>query len=292
MFSFTLPLELSTEEACQALEKEKDVSAGIITGSFRILVVEDNPANQIVTEGMLEKVLPESPVILAEDGFKALALLEKEKFDMVLMDIRMPGIDGYETTRRIRLLKNENATIPVLALTASVIRSDIDHCLEAGMNGYVPKPVSRGILAKTIRDVLKIPWDQRFRAEEAKKENFLAGLKDRPAWSDRLFELCNGKKDRFIQLLTIFLKQSEAEMGNWPEWIDQHQYERLAFSIHKLLPHIRIFMDEKNAAMAVVLDQELRKGWVESHAVNILLLKQEILDLYEQAEELRWRLDI
>ncbi len=50
---------------------------------------------------MLEKILPESTTILAEDGFKALALLEKEKFDLVLMDMRMPGIDGYETTRRL-----------------------------------------------------------------------------------------------------------------------------------------------------------------------------------------------
>ena len=286
VFSFTVPLALSTEEAYQTLQKEKELTEIVMKGSFRILVVEDNPSNQIVTEGMLEKILPESSAILAEDGFKAMALLVKEKFDLVLMDIRMPGIDGYETTRRLRLLDNENAHVPVIALTASVIRSDIDHCLEAGMNGYVPKPVSRGILAKTIRDMLKIPWDERFRVEEAKKENFLTGLKDRPAWSDRLFELCNGKKDRFIQILTFFVEQSETETGNWQAWIDQKQHEPLAFSIHKLLPNIRIFLDEKMTAMAVVLDQELRKGWSESHVEDILALKEAVLGLHREAEEL------
>jgi CheY-like chemotaxis protein len=255
-------------------------------GSFRILVVEDNLSNQIVTEGTLEKILPESITVLAEDGFKALALLENEKFDLILMDIRMPGIDGYETTRRMRLLGNENAKIPVIALTASVIRADIQRCLEAGMNAYVPKPVSRGILAKTIREQLKIHPDESFNAEEVQKEDFLDKLKDRPAWSDRLFDLCNGKKERFIKYLTIFLTQSETESGNWHGWIEQRQFERLAFSVHKLLPHIRIFMDEKTAEMAVMVDKELRKGWAESHAENLLSLKQEIITLHKEATAL------
>jgi CheY-like chemotaxis protein len=260
-------------------------------GSFRILVVEDNPSNQIVTEGILEKILPESTTIIAEDGFKALSLLENEKFDLVLMDIRMPGIDGYETTRRLRLLDNENAKIPIIALTASVIRADIQLCLEAGMNAYVPKPVSRGFLIKTIRDQLKIPLDVSFISEEGRKENFLAALTDKPAWSDRLLDLCNGKKDRFIKYLSILLTQSEAETGNWKNWIDQQQHERLAFSVHKLLPQIRIFLDEKTTAKAVMLDQELRKGWTESHSENLLSLKQEILTLYREAKDLLQALD-
>ncbi|MBW6459465.1 MAG: response regulator, partial [Bacteroidales bacterium] len=220
-----------------------------------------------------------------------LALLVKEKFNLVLMDIRMPGIDGYETTRRIRQLDNENAHVPVIALTASVIRSDIDHCLEAGMNGYVPKPVSRSILAKTIRDLLNIPTGNRFKAEEAKTENFLTGLPNRPAWSDRLFDLCNGKKERFIQLLNLVLEQSVTETGNWQEWIDQKQNEPLAFSIHRLLPTIRIFLDEKMTSLAVLLDQELREGWSEGHEEQILLLKQEIANLYEEAEVMRRGMD-
>jgi signal transduction histidine kinase/CheY-like chemotaxis protein len=286
VFSFTIPLMLSSEEAYNAIQKDKELSEMPMKGSFRILVVEDNLSNQIVTDGMLEKILPESTTILAEDGFKALALLEKEKFDLVLMDIRMPGIDGYETTRRLRLLAKENSKVPVIALTASVIRADIQRCLEAGMDGYVPKPISRGILTKTIREQLKIPLEESFMTEEVKKENFLAKLKDRPSWSERLFELCNGKKDRFIKYLEIFLAQSEYEIGNWQEWIGQQQNEHLAFSIHKLLPYIRIFMNEKTAAMAVVLDQELREGWAESHSENLQSLKLMILSIQKEAAEL------
>jgi CheY-like chemotaxis protein len=253
-------------------------------GVFRILVVEDDLSNQIVTEGLLEKILPESATILAEDGFKALALLAKEKFDLVLMDIRMPGMDRYETTRRLRLLGNENAHIPVIALTASVIRTDIEHCLEAGMNGYVPKPVSRTFLAKILHEHLKIIAEEGVVNLEPEMENFLSGISGKPAWSDRLYDICNGKKDRFIQLLNIFLEQSEKETGNWQQWMDQQQNEKLTFSIHKLLPHIRIFMDEKYATMATMLDQELRKGWSESYSKDLISLKQSILQLHQEAE--------
>jgi len=93
VFSFTIPFMRSTEEAYEAVQGEKEMSVIAMKGSFRILVVEDNPSNQIVTEGMLEKILPESVTVMAEDGYKALALLENEKFDLVLMDIRMPGRD-------------------------------------------------------------------------------------------------------------------------------------------------------------------------------------------------------
>jgi signal transduction histidine kinase/DNA-binding response OmpR family regulator len=287
VFSFTIPLALSTEEAYQILQKEKELSEIVMKGAFRILVVEDNPSNQIVTEGLLEKILPESTTIIAEDGFKALALLEKEKFDLVLMDIRMPGMDGYETTRRLRLLDNENATIPVIALTASVYRTDIQHCLDAGMNGYVPKPVSRTFLAKTLYEHLKTVADEGVAKPEPEMENFLEGISGRPAWSDRLYDICNGKKERFIKYLNIFLTQSEAEVGNWQVWMDQRQHEPLAFSVHKLLPYIKIFMDEKSAALATVLDQELRKGWSESYSENILTLKQEILSLHREASDLQ-----
>jgi len=159
------------------------------------------------------------------------------------------------------------------------------------MNGYVPKPVSRGFLAKTIRDLLKIPSGNRLQVEVAEAENFLTGLQNKPAWSERLFELCNGKKERFIQLLNLFLEQSVTETGKWQEWIDQKQHEPLAFSIHKLLPNIRIFLDEKTTALAEALDQELREGWSEGHAEQILLLKQEIVTLHKEAEDIRQGMD-
>jgi CheY-like chemotaxis protein len=281
-FIFTIPMQRSSEADYMAIKKEQELEGISMKGSFRVLVVEDNPSNQIVTEGLLEKILPESQTVLAEDGLKAISLLETEKFDLVLMDIRMPGIDGYETTRRLRLLNNENAKIPVIALTASVIRADIQRCQEAGMNDYVPKPISRSALAKALHNQLGISWDEKYVSKESVKANFLSGIKEMPAWADRLYDLCNGRKERFIKYLEIFLSQSESELGNWDERILQQRNEELAFSIHKLLPHVRLFLDAKMADQATSLDQELRNGWDENHSVKIISLKQAILGLQRE----------
>ena len=106
-----------------------------------VLIVEDNPVNQMITGAMLEKMGLEYTV--ANNGEEALELFTKQRFDIVLMDCQMPGIDGFEATRRIREIERSNslAATPVIALTANTLEGDHSECLLAGMDDYVPKPV-------------------------------------------------------------------------------------------------------------------------------------------------------
>jgi len=107
----------------------------------KLLVVEDNEFNQVVIKDTLENLLPGISITIAANGKLAVEQLKQQAFDLVLMDVHMPEMDGYEATRYIR---NElKLDIPVIALTASVIRGDLDKCTEAGMNGYIPKPFKR-----------------------------------------------------------------------------------------------------------------------------------------------------
>ncbi|MBI9083373.1 MAG: response regulator [Desulfobacterales bacterium] len=106
----------------------------------RVLLVEDNPINQRVAAAMLQSV--NLDVVIANDGLAALAVIEKEPFDVVLMDIQMPRMDGYEATRRIRTgigLK----TLPIIAMTAHATKGAMEKCLNAGMDDYVSKPIDR-----------------------------------------------------------------------------------------------------------------------------------------------------
>lgn len=103
----------------------------------RILVVEDNLINQKVASQILLKAGFEV-VNVADNGFKALDMLQTETYDAVLMDIQMPEIDGLETTRRIR--NNLKLSVPVIALTASALPEDMEICFNAGMNDYITKP--------------------------------------------------------------------------------------------------------------------------------------------------------
>lgn len=103
----------------------------------RILVVEDNLINQKVARQILLKAGVDV-VDVAENGFRALEILEKDTYDAVLMDVQMPEMDGMETTRHIR--KNLELSVPIIALTASALPEDREICIDAGMNEYVTKP--------------------------------------------------------------------------------------------------------------------------------------------------------
>ncbi len=113
-----------------------------------VLLVEDNPVNQRVAEKMLEKL--GCRVQVAAHGGEALARLDEQRFDVVLMDCQMPEMDGYEATRRIRTRANDGLT-PVVALTAAAFPEDLSRCREAGMDDHLSKPVTLESLAAVLR---------------------------------------------------------------------------------------------------------------------------------------------
>ncbi len=114
-----------------------------------ILLVEDNATNRNVALAMLKKLGLNADA--AVDGEDALAALGKNAYDLVLMDCQMPRMDGYEATRIIRNMAGEIRNVPVIAITACAILGDRERCLEAGMNDYVGKPISRGALIGALR---------------------------------------------------------------------------------------------------------------------------------------------
>ncbi|MDC0662285.1 response regulator [Marinobacter sp. SS21] len=113
-----------------------------------ILLAEDSEANQMVAVTMLENA--GYRVTVAINGVEALAALEKARFDLVLMDLRMPRMDGLEATRRIRKSGSEYASVPIVALTANATREDQERCKAAGMNGFIGKPFRLERLLETI----------------------------------------------------------------------------------------------------------------------------------------------
>jgi two-component system sensor histidine kinase RpfC len=135
--TFTVRLRL---EICELTLPEVPERRGQLPDfGLRALIVEDNPFNQMVTRKTLAKLGIDADI--AENGAVALARLEAAPYDVVFMDIRMPVMDGYETTRRIRARDDALARIPILAITAEATEQAREECLAAGMNGYLAKPV-------------------------------------------------------------------------------------------------------------------------------------------------------
>lgn len=122
---------------------------------MRVLLAEDNTFNQIVATESLAVLSADFQVSVAANGREALALLENNDFDLLLLDVQMPILDGYELTRLLREHPMAHLRVlPIIALTASVVPNDVARCLNAGMNGYVPKPLQISELAREIMRIL------------------------------------------------------------------------------------------------------------------------------------------
>jgi CheY-like chemotaxis protein len=120
-------------------------------GVYRVLVAEDNPVNQMVVVRMLE--LCGVDVDVANNGVEALEKLQTTKYHLVLMDCAMPEMDGFEATKRLRQLVNSVSptSVPVVAVTANAMAGDRERCINAGMDDYLAKPISRAELADKLR---------------------------------------------------------------------------------------------------------------------------------------------
>ena len=136
---------------------ERENSENLFKGK-KILLTEDNELNREIAVELLK----EEGFILdtAEDGTIAVEKMRTAKpnqYDLILMDIQMPLMDGYEATRQIRKLKNsETANIPIVAITANAFEEDRQKALEAGMNEHVSKPIDMERLLEAVRKVLKV----------------------------------------------------------------------------------------------------------------------------------------
>jgi two-component system sensor histidine kinase/response regulator len=117
---------------------------------LRVLVVEDHPVNQEFAAEALRRLGHD--VAIASNGFEAVARIERDHFDVVLMDVQMPGIDGMETTKRLRATDNGRRA-RVIAMTAFTRKEDRDRCLEAGMDAVLPKPVNVTELAAALQSI-------------------------------------------------------------------------------------------------------------------------------------------
>jgi signal transduction histidine kinase/ActR/RegA family two-component response regulator len=153
-FIVTLPCEIagSDTERRQILEQLPEPRGAATSAPARILVVEDNQVNQKVVTAVLRK--RGYSIELANDGREALSKLETSReFDLILMDVQMPVLDGLEATRLIRQDQRWK-TLPIVAMTAHAMSGDKERCLEAGMNGYISKPVHPSHLLTMVDEYL------------------------------------------------------------------------------------------------------------------------------------------
>jgi two-component system, sensor histidine kinase and response regulator len=163
--------------------------------SLRVLLTEDNPVNQAVAQRLLEKL--GHRVTVASNGREGVAAWSRGDFDVILMDVQMPVMDGVDATRAIREAEAARGTrIPIIALTAHAMNSDRDRCLAAGMDRYLSKPIRIDALAEALRDSTAAPRAPSELPHALDEDGLVASL--------------GGDAELAVQLSVMFFEESEA----------------------------------------------------------------------------------
>jgi PAS domain S-box-containing protein len=197
-------------------------------GELKILVAEDNEVNQLLTTGMLSQM--GFSATSARNGKEVLELLSKDAFDIILMDIQMPEMNGYEATQAIRSLPGVKRHTPIIALTANALKSEEENYNAAGMNGFLTKPFTESALYDLINQVLKVKQDFIHQNKEPMSQNSAEKLYDLAMVS----ELARGNQEFILNLAKIFIDTVPPTAKEMVEACEQKKWEQMGKLAHKL----------------------------------------------------------
>ena len=153
-FHFTIAYEMAAVQVESSNAETTNANIAADLKGINVLLVEDNQFNAVVAQEELEDAIEEVKIELAENGAIAVEKLRSTHFDIILMDVQMPTMNGYEATKAIRALDNEKAGTPIIAMTANVLKEEVDLCQQAGMNDFIGKPFDTGELIQKIYTLL------------------------------------------------------------------------------------------------------------------------------------------
>ncbi len=247
-FSFVLKLSRSIQDS--SVEDKGEIVSRQIQGKLNILLVEDNLLNQKLAKNVLNNFGFE--VTIADNGLIGLDVLKHQSFDLILMDLQMPELDGYQTTKIIR--KDLRLTLPIIAMTAHSIVGEKEKCIEAGMNDFISKPFNqRELLEKISKLAEHKNNDTNMKEETANTDNTSINL-------SYLYELSNGNKQFESEMISLFIHQVPKEMLTLRRAFDEHEYGRIAEIAHKMKSSLDIFdRSDLSISLQKIID-ESRNG--------------------------------
>ena len=219
------------------------------TINANVLLVEDNEVNQMVAKGMLDNM--GCNVLIAENGLIALDALKKHKFDIVLMDINMPELNGSDATKQFREFEKENERVPVIALTANVMQEDVDGYYKAGMDDHLSKPFTTDNLREKLEQWLVLDKKEQVQNKDESEDNEHIDI----SIIDNLKTMMGAG---YSDLVNTFIQRSielkEAVVSN-PD-----DYDKMVQDIHSLKGSCGTMGAKKIFLMCQEFEKQLRRG--------------------------------
>jgi signal transduction histidine kinase/FixJ family two-component response regulator/HPt (histidine-containing phosphotransfer) domain-containing protein len=292
-FHFTVCLKIPQGKACEKTCKTSIPAATTSRRVLRVLLAEDTPANQKLVETLLVK--RGHIVEIARNGCQALDFIKRKKYDVALMDIQMPLMDGFQTTAAIRALPDcAKAGLPIIAMTAHALKGDAERCLAEGMDAYVSKPIQRDKFIELVEfmgdsgnnpadPVLKTndhhtqfqnPMDDPSEAPGSIRTNFpVFDIQD-------AVNKCFGRYDFFLDMVDGFFREVDETVQLMNEACLQGRVEEVRNAAHRLKNTI-IYLGAKPCAAAIMEVESAAKS------KDLSALKDTLCDLDLKLEGLK-----
>lgn len=213
-----------------------------------VLLVEDNLVNQIVAKQRLKKLGHE--VTIAGDSLDALELIRKKRFECILMDIQMPGMDGYQATAAIRKFEKESghAAQYIVAMTAHAMKGDEERCLNAGMDNYIAKPFR----VERLKEVLQL-------AAAYEKKNKGPLYREEDGFSKHLVSLSNEDREDLMAAAQIYIETLPEDIAKLQHALHENDHGQCYFIAHNLKSVVGHFGQEKSVSLAQALERACEK---------------------------------
>ena len=228
--------------------RDDQVAIGSVTGirngrslerlkGLQVLLAEDNPVNQLVTKDLLQSVGVE--VMSVNNGVEAIRSLESAEFDVVLMDIQMPVMDGYQAMKHMRTeMEGNNRTVPILALTAHATEGEMEKCTAGGANDYLSKPFNPQDLFTKIAELTGksaiAPGSFNRKGLNTRNEDKIVDI-------DALRDFTGGKVSLMIHTINILISQLPKNLKIMQEAVTNKDWDRLRSLAHKTKPNMLLF---------------------------------------------------
>ncbi len=212
----------------QSSPKNERALKAVNASQLIVLLVEDNDINRLYAKSILKNW--QCFTDTAENGLVAIEKIKNQAYDVVLMDIQMPVMDGYETTKAIRLMNSPMRDVPVIALTANATKADVEKCMAAGMNDYLPKPFTPDDLYRKLFIELKIsPKKQKVKAKPVLHLSKLYNL-------DYLRSVSGNNEEFIREMVLTFTQTIPGLLIEMKQSLKDSDWQKLARHAHQIKP--------------------------------------------------------
>lgn len=274
-FTFSIPYELGSRANIKGhLAKDSPLLKKNLK-DLSVLLVEDNDVNRLYASSILK--IWDCKIDTAENGYVAVEKIKNEDYDVVLMDIQMPVMDGFEATKAIRALDSDKKNLPIIALTANATRSTVEQCLSYGMNDCLPKPFTPEDLYSKLTH---------FKRNEPAKKKAKTARGFRVIDLAYLQKMSNNNQKFIDEMLSAFVSSIPKGIEEINSFAESQEWEALARAVHKLKPSLTLMGLHAAKEQALLLEDLAKQGknmpMIKSHAKELIeKLNQALIELRE-----------